>query len=35
MVDPKTGRHFEVTKKGDIWQLGMILHYLCFFRFVE
>ncbi|MBW0487141.1 hypothetical protein O181_026856 [Austropuccinia psidii MF-1] len=30
--DPKTGKLFEVTQKGDIWQLGLVLHCLCFLR---
>ncbi|WAR61216.1 hypothetical protein PtB15_13B468 [Puccinia triticina] len=30
--DPKTGKLHEVTQKGDLWQLGLVLHCLCFFR---
>ncbi|KAA1085568.1 putative serine/threonine-protein kinase iks1 [Puccinia graminis f. sp. tritici] len=30
--DPKTGKLIEVTQKGDLWQLGLVLHCLCFFR---
>ncbi|CAH7672610.1 kinase-like domain-containing protein, partial [Phakopsora pachyrhizi] len=30
--DPRTGKLFEVTQKGDMWQLGLVLHFLCFFR---
>ncbi|KAI9606879.1 hypothetical protein H4Q26_006423 [Puccinia striiformis f. sp. tritici PST-130] len=30
--DPKTGKLNEVTQKGDLWQLGLVLHSLCFFR---
>ncbi|KNZ56497.1 IKS protein kinase, variant [Puccinia sorghi] len=31
-TDPKTGKLHEVTQKGDLWQLGLVLHCLCFFR---
>ncbi|KAG0146297.1 hypothetical protein CROQUDRAFT_44650, partial [Cronartium quercuum f. sp. fusiforme G11] len=30
--DPRTGRLYEVTQSGDMWQLGLVLHSLCFFR---
>lgn len=33
-LDPRTGRLYEVTQKGDMWGLGLVLHCLCFFRWV-
>ncbi|EGF98344.1 uncharacterized protein MELLADRAFT_118559 [Melampsora larici-populina 98AG31] len=30
--DPRTGQLYEVTQTGDMWQLGLVLHCLCFFR---